>query len=95
MDLYVRDKMIHFFNYRIDFDRSKLISIDSSGFFPCDEGFYAENDIDKNKIIDILNSLNIEYFIVDICPSQEQIDKKLKIDGKITTRTQALQYLIK
>ncbi|MBS7248407.1 MAG: hypothetical protein QXZ14_11065 [Candidatus Jordarchaeales archaeon] len=53
---------------------------------------------DESELADIeagLKELGIAYTVRDISPTPEQIAKAKEIDGKIGSRTQALNYILK
>jgi hypothetical protein len=95
MDLYVKDKIIHFFKWKVSgFGELTLEQRDNfTGYFSGDDYFVAETDDMKNEITAKLDVLSKTYTVEDISPTAGQLAKKATLDGKVSTRTEALELI--
>lgn len=94
IELYVVGNKIKFHKYLIEcnvteeiFDKLRKYRIESYGIL-CD------NDDELREIEKVLNEHRIEYKVKNIEPTPEQLAKAMEIDGKVGSRTEALNYIL-
>jgi hypothetical protein len=57
-------------------------------------GFLAYSDQEKDEIVKKLTEKGFAFNVVDVSPSPEEATRASEVDGKVKSRTEALDYIV-